>query len=30
MGNLMFDNTRRCEAPTYAGQTSCWQVVTVE
>jgi len=26
----MFDNTGRGEARTYAGQTSCWQVVTVE
>jgi len=26
----MFDNTGPHEARTYVGQTSCWQVVTVE
>jgi len=26
----MFDNTRPRGARTYAGQTSCWRVVTVE
>lgn len=30
MGNRMFDNKRLHEGRTYAGQTSCMQVVTVE
>jgi hypothetical protein len=30
MGNLVFDNIRLHEGRTYAGQTSCMQVVTVE